>query len=130
MNSPDPAEEQADAPAPPLDARPADLEVVIPKVLRAGLLAAVLLMAGGLLWFALRPPSAGAPFSLVDLPALLGGADPRGVIGAGILILLLTPLARVVASLAHFVREKDRLYAALTSIVILNLAAAIALGVV
>jgi len=121
---------QAEPPAPPLDARPVELEVQIPKLLRAGLLAACLLLVIGLAWFALVRPGAIASFSLFALPALFATADPRALIGAGILVLLLTPLLRVLASLRFFLKEKDRLYAALTLLVILNLAAAIAVGAV
>jgi uncharacterized membrane protein len=116
--------------APPPDARPAELEIRIPKLLRAGLLTSSLLMVAGLAWYAARPPSGGPPFSLLNLGALLSAPDPRAIIGIGILVLLLTPLARVIASLLHFLEEKDRLYAGLTAVVIFNLAAAVALGTV
>ncbi len=126
-----PAEEDAPAgAAPPIDDRPAELEVRIPKLLRAGLLGSSALMVIGLAWYGARPPSGGPPFSLFNLGALLSAFDPRAIIGVGILVLLLTPLARVGASLQHFLKEKDRLYAGLTAVVILNLAAAVALGTV
>jgi len=125
-----PASEAPAGAAPPPDARPAELEVRIPKVLRAGLLVSSGLMVLGLAWYAARPPTGGPPFSLLNLGALFSALDPRAVIGIGILVLLLTPLARVGASLLHFVQEKDRLYAGLTAVVIFNLAAAVVLGTV
>jgi uncharacterized membrane protein len=117
--------------APPLDARPADLEILIPKLLRGGLLLAAALMAAGLLLLAAgHGATSGIEFSLPNLPRLLEAGDPRAVVGLGIVILLATPLVRVVASLAYFVRQKDRLYVALTAIVLANLALAAALGTV
>lgn len=120
----DPEEE-----APPLDDRPQDLEVRIPKLLKRGLLAAVMLLAVGLLFYALAPPAnPGAPYTLNRLPELLAAADPRGVIGLGLLALLLTPLGRVAMSLGHFAKQRDRLYVLLTAIVFVNISIAVALG--
>ena len=116
--------------APPLDDRPQELEVRIPKLLRAGLLASSALMAAGLVWLAFRGAPPDGAFDLVDLGRLLAAADPRGVIGLGMLLLLLTPLARVAASLLYFARQRDRLYVALTATVLSTLVAAVALGTV
>ncbi|HQR67568.1 MAG TPA: DUF1634 domain-containing protein, partial [Thermoanaerobaculia bacterium] len=44
--------------------------------------------------------------------------DSRGVIPLGILILLATPVARVALLLGDFVREGDRLYVAVTAVVL------------
>jgi uncharacterized membrane protein len=117
--------------APPFDARPEGLEIVIPKLLRGGLFLAASLMAAGLLLLATRQGATSAvPFSLANLPALLSAGDPRAVVGMGILILLATPLVRVVASFVYFARQKDRLYVVLTAVVLANLALAAALGAV
>ena len=115
--------------APPLDARPQDLEVRIPKLLHRGLLAAVALLAVGLLYYALAPPAdTSGDYTLNRLPALLAAGDPRGVIGLGLLALLLTPLGRVGISLMHFAKQHDRLYVLLTAIVFVNISIAVALG--
>lgn len=87
-------------------------------------------MAVGLAWLALRgAPSAGS-FALFDIGNLLAAGDPRGVIGVGMLVLLVTPLARVAAAVAHFAKARDRLYVALTLTVFCTLVAAVALGTV
>jgi uncharacterized membrane protein len=118
------------APSPPLDDRPADLEVRIPKLLRTGLVASLVLMAAGLAAAAaLRSAPAGG-FSLFEIPAALAAFDPRGLLGAGILVLVVTPLARVAASLAHFLRERDGLYVGLTALVAVNLVLAVFVGAV
>lgn len=48
----------------------------------------------------------------------LGSSDWRAVIQLGLILLILTPIARVAFSLAGFVLEGDRTYAVLTAIVL------------
>ncbi len=116
--------------APPVDDRPLELERRIPKLLRAGLLASSALMAVGLAWLALRGAPSNGGFNLFGLGGLLSQGDPRGVIGLGMLLLLVTPLGRVAASLAYFAKQRDGLYVALTLFVLCTLISAVALGAV
>ncbi|HLZ71410.1 MAG TPA: DUF1634 domain-containing protein [Dehalococcoidia bacterium] len=51
-----------------------------------------------------------------------------GVISLGLLVLLFTPVMRVAISIVAFAVERDRLYALLTSVVLLLLLAGIVLG--
>jgi uncharacterized membrane protein len=95
-----------------------------------GLLLASALMLAGLVWYAASPPSDSTVFKLRNLWALFTAGDARSLIGLGILVLLVTPLARVGTSLLYFLKEKDRLYAGLTMVVLVNLALAVALGTV
>ena len=85
------------------------LEFMIGRVLRIGVGASSVLLAAGLLL------------------ALLGGADRvvRIVLAAAMVILLATPAARVAISVVEYVREQDWLFVALTSIVLLTLAASV-----
>lgn len=58
------------------------------------------------------------------LPALMSGDEAvrsLSVIQIGILILLLTPVTRVALSIVGFALERDRLYVAITSVVLLTL---------
>ena len=87
-------------------------------------------MVVGLAWYALNPPSDSMVFRLRNLWLLFAAGDARSVIGLGILVLLVTPLARVGTSLLYFMKEKDRLYAGLTMIVVVNLGLAVALGTI
>jgi uncharacterized membrane protein len=116
--------------APPLDDRPTDLEILIPKMLRAGLQVSLLLMAAGLAVRFAAGPHVGDSVSLFTLPAAVLALDPQGLMGLGILVLLLTPIARVVASMGYFARLGDRPYVALTLIVLLNLGLAAVIGAV
>lgn len=114
--------------APPFDARPVELEIRIPKLLRLGLWLSIAFMVVGIAAAVASPGNAHLPLRFRDIPAALAALDPRGLLGAGILLLLVTPLARVLASILHFARERDRLYVGLTAIVALNLAIAVGLG--
>lgn len=58
------------------------------------------------------------------LPSLLSGDEAvrsLSIIQIGILILLLTPVTRVALSIVGFALERDRLYVAITSVVLLTL---------
>jgi uncharacterized membrane protein len=114
--------------APPFDARPVELEIRIPKLLRLGLWLSVVFMVAGIAAAVASPGNSQLPLRFRDIPAALAALDPRGLLGAGILLLLVTPLARVLASIIHFARERDALYIGLTAIVAINLAIAVGLG--
>jgi len=81
------------------------LENTIGLVLRAGVVASSIALAAGL------------ALELMDVP----GA-PR-LLNAGIVMLLATPVARVVVSIVEYIRERDWTFATLTAIVLAELLA-------
>jgi uncharacterized membrane protein len=81
------------------------LEILIGRVLRIGVFASTACLAAGLV-LALAQPSAS--------PWLLN---------VGIVLLIATPAARVVLSIVEYAIARDRLFVALTSIVLLELIA-------
>ena len=83
------------------------LERVIGIVLRAGVTASSVCLAAGLL------------LSL----ASGGGAVAGLLLNAGIIVLLATPVARVIVSTVQYVTERDWRFATLTFIVLLELVA-------
>jgi uncharacterized membrane protein len=85
------------------------LEFAIGVVLRAGVGLASILLVVGLLLTLLDTAEAAASM----------------VLTTAIAILIATPAARVVISVAEYVRERDWLFAALTSIVLLTLAVSV-----
>ena len=107
------------------------MEWIIGNLLRAGVvLAAAVVLAGGLWYLAadgshtvdyhhFQPDTRGL-HALVTLPA------PQAVILAGLLILIVTPVARVAFSILAFALEHDRLYVVITIIVLLTLLYSIA----
>jgi uncharacterized membrane protein len=105
------------------------IEEIIGKLLRTGvLLAAGVIIFGGALYlwqygaamadyrvFRGEPPALRSPAAIVR-SALAG--DPRGVIELGLLVLVGTPVARVALSAWAFAAQGDRLYLAITLIVL------------
>jgi uncharacterized membrane protein len=105
------------------------LEIIIGNLLRAGvLLSAAVVLSGGvwLLFDCGRAradyhqffPPAKALRSLGAIVAALGHPDPQLLIQFGLLLLIATPVARVLISLIAFAIERDRLYVMITAIVL------------
>jgi uncharacterized membrane protein len=109
------------------------LENIIGNLLRAGVLLAAALVVSGGVWYLVD--SGGAERSYAHfaesggIRALLALPDPEVLILAGLLVLIATPVARVILSMAAFALERDWEYVALTAIVLCVLAYSIALGV-
>ena len=105
------------------------LEAIIGHMLRAGVtISALIMLAGGVMY--LRHPGGPAPdytqFHSVPheslsvrgtLAGVAHGSSPA-IIQLGILLLIATPVVRVIFALAGFLMEKDRLYAAVSAIVL------------
>lgn len=81
------------------------LETTIGLVLRAGVTASSVALAAGLVLEFMNAPGA------------------QWLLHAGILTLLATPVARVVVSIAEYIRERDWTFATLTAIVLAELLA-------
>lgn len=64
----------------------------------------------------------GEPSSLTSLSGIFGGLlhfEAKNWIQLGVLVLMLTPIIRILLSLIDFAREKDWLYVSITAIVFL-----------
>lgn len=85
------------------------LELTIGRVLRSGVVASSILLVSGLLLTLVHGPD-----RVVHI-----------VLTTAIVILLATPAARVVISVAQYVRERDWPFVALTLIVLLTLAGSV-----
>ena len=105
------------------------LEQVIAWLLRAGvLLAAVVVLTGGVLYLAHQGHSRpdyhtfrGQSNQLRSLGAIIHHArqfDSQGIIQFGLLLLVLTPIVRVILSAVGFALEGDRLYVLMTLFVL------------
>jgi uncharacterized membrane protein len=108
------------------------LNDAISNVLRYGVLLSSAVLALGSLLFLVVPPH-GAPDSLQSLLALnfgrptinatsllqgLADGNAVSILQLGALILLATPIARVMASIFLFFKEKDMLYVYITTLVL------------
>lgn len=84
---------------------PSRLERNIGRVLRSGALASAATLAVGLIWKALAPAS----------------ADPDAILAAGLVVLMLTPVARVILSVVEYAKQRDWAFAAIGFVVLLTL---------
>jgi uncharacterized membrane protein len=115
------------------------VELVISNLLRAGvLLAAAVVLMGAAVFLARHGSSTprygvflGEPADLRTPSGIVAEAlalRGRGVIQLGLLILLLTPVARVAFSVFAFALQRDRLYIVVTLVVLGVLAFSLAGG--
>ena len=108
------------------------MEASIGGMLRVGVtISAAIVFLGGILY--LREPLAKSPDyshfiaereSLPNIVGVLQGAahlNAGNIIQLGILLLIATPITRVVFCIAGFARQKDRLYVLISSSVLLIL---------
>jgi uncharacterized membrane protein len=105
------------------------VEQVIGRLLQIGVLlaAAVVAVGGAMLLFQYgRAPAQfavfrGEPPELRSVGAILRGVaarDSRAVVQLGLVLLVATPVARVALTLAAFVVQRDRMYIAITALVL------------
>ncbi|MBD2773213.1 DUF1634 domain-containing protein [Iningainema tapete] len=108
------------------------VEIFVGNLLRSGVLVAtIVVFVGGFLYliyhgleapnygiFRGEPPIFRSPQGVAT--AVLSGRR-RGIIQFGLLLLIATPIARVVFSLLAFVRQRDFLYVIITLIVLSGL---------
>ena len=108
-------------------------EVLLGRVLRAGVVVAALVVAAGggiYLWrhahdVPVYAVFRGEPGDLRSIAGIISAArkiEGRGVIQLGLLLLIATPVARVVFALAGFARQKNWMYVGISAIVLALLA--------
>lgn len=116
-------------------------ELIISLVLQIGVgISAVVILTGLALFFtqntslnatsyhSLTNVSYSFPHSLASLRSSLRGGDGIGFIVLGILLLILTPVARVATSILIFIRERDRPMAIVTLLVLILLISSFYVG--
>jgi uncharacterized membrane protein len=121
------------------------VELLISNLLRVGVAASILLvMAGTVVTFighpdylksrhvlpALVRPQAPFPHSVVGVIAGLRRFDGQSIVALGLLVLIATPIMRVLVSIVAFLREHDRLYTLITLVVFCLLILSMVLGAV
>ena len=108
------------------------IEQIIGNLLRAGVVIAALVVFIGALFYLIHHGAAptdyrvfrGEPSDLRSLNGILHDAFAlrgRGIIQLGLVLLILTPVARVAFSIWGFAEEHDRMYVIFTSIVLVIL---------
>ena len=125
------SEKSRQTPPQPADER--RFEALLGNLLRAGvLLSALLVLVGGGIYLARHGDSVphyqafrGEPADLCTMAGIVGRSfdlSGRGVIQLGVLLLIATPVARVLAAWAAFLSERDWTYTLVASIVLVVLA--------
>lgn len=105
------------------------LENIIGLLLRAGvLLAAAVVLSGGILYLAQHhsgrinyttfSPGTEELRTLPGIVKLAGTLDSEGLIQLGLVVLIATPVARVVMAVVGFQLERDKMYVAVSLIVL------------
>ena len=104
------------------------IEILVGKLLRTGVTISAAVVAVGAIIYLFRhgsqPTSLGAfhgePVDYRTIRGILGevrAGRGRGIIQLGLLLLIATPIARVLLAIFGFAKEHDHLYVGLTSIV-------------
>jgi len=103
------------------------LELIIGKILRVGVIVSALVtLGGGIVYLASGVTKVdyhvfrGEPISLrrvADIVANAAALRPEGIMQFGIVLLLATPLARVILSAISFAIQRDVLYLVVTAMV-------------
>lgn len=109
-----------------------DVEIVISKCLKIGVLFSAAVMFVGFLLFILTGnsgyPDNTFPTNPVAVFQGLAALKPYAIILTGLFVLILTPVFRVGVSIIVFLKEKDYLYVIITAIVFIILLISFLLG--
>ena len=108
------------------------LEQAMGRMLQIGVtVAALVVLAGGVLYLlqsgGTRPDYGhfqGAPAAVTTVSGIVAGVvhmDARSVIGFGILLLIATPICRVIFGVVGFALLRDRFYTAVSAVVLVIL---------
>lgn len=114
-------------------ARDQALETFLGHLLRTGVSIAAAVVAAGAIWYLLRhgqetpqfqafEPSPANQASLADVLKGIGQSHARSLIQAGLVLLIATPIARVISALAIFAAQRDIRYVIICLIVLTALA--------
>ncbi|WP_316747611.1 DUF1634 domain-containing protein [Pedobacter gandavensis] len=107
-----------------------DMQQLIGQVLRIGVLSSGIVAIIGGIWYLFQSGSGipdytvfnGEPAGYTSLPGIIKGlkaGSAKEIIQLGVVILIATPILRIVFSLFSFILEKDKLYVVISSIVLL-----------
>ncbi|TGD19799.1 DUF1634 domain-containing protein [Levilactobacillus suantsaiihabitans] len=111
----------------------AQVETIIGRILQVGVIFSAIVMLIGLALFLITGYSGYAgDFVPRQMGMILAGTwqlKPYAIMMLGVYCLILTPVLRVVVSIYAFYKEKDHLYVAITTLVLIILLIALVIGV-
>lgn len=109
-----------------------DVELAVSRWLRIGVIISAIVIIFGLFLLFIQGsggyPEDTYPTSLPDIFRGTLAFKPYAVITFGLILLILTPVLRVAVSIWVFMREGDKLYVGITSIVLVILIVSFLLG--
>lgn len=106
-----------------------DLDAVVHRVLLVGLGCSTVLMFTGVVLGLLRGRS--MPVAMIRpelIMSYMAGMRPSGFLTLGLLVLIATPILRVIGSIAAFLYERDWRFAGITALVLMVMAGSMLLG--
>lgn len=113
-------EQRADSPASGMRPELEHLYDRIARILGIGFWTSIAVMVLGVVLTLAGGDDLGREtINMEDIPAGLADMEPEALVDLGILGLLLTPLAYVIAALFTFVRQQDRLFVGVCSALLL-----------
>jgi len=109
------------------------MEQMVGNLLRTGVATAAAVVLAGGVWYVAASGGAIANYrhfqgGATAMPWKTGLTGPLRIIQLGLLLLIATPVARVVFSLVAFALERDRVYVTITVIVLAILAYSLAVA--
>jgi uncharacterized membrane protein len=117
----------------PQDRRVEQAELVISRVLRAGVLLSAGVITAGVIDFWIfshrQSDSQNLPHSIAGVWMGLTHGEPSAIILAGLLLLIATPVIRVAVSIIAFAVNRDLLYVGITCLVLAILLVSLFSGV-
>jgi len=112
--------------------RAAALDLTVARLLNIGTLFSVALLAVGVVLMATSGQSPldpdFPPLDLARLPADLLALRPEGFLWLGLIAVILTPITRVIVSLAGFVRDGDRTMVLISVLILCVIAASVVIS--
>lgn len=108
------------------------VEVIIGQILRIGVAISVGVILIGIIVYLFSGNSGyvdnNFPTRLTTIFAGIGNGKSYAIMMLGLLLLIFTPVLRVIVSIYAFAKEKDTMYTVITTIVLIILVVAILIG--
>ncbi|WP_390407256.1 DUF1634 domain-containing protein [Lacticaseibacillus jixiensis] len=109
-----------------------DIELIIGKIMQIGVLLAAAVMLVGMAMLLISGasgyPAGVHPHTITAIASGVVHFKAYAWLMTGIFLLILTPVLRVVVSIYAFIKEQDRLYTWITTIVLVILVVAMIIG--
>jgi len=95
-----------------------NIKIVLYKILLAGILCAIIFLIVGLILLSSTPGvDITEELSLEALIEEISSMSPKGILGIGILLIIATPLIRILTTTIVFLKERDRFLVIISLIV-------------